>query len=107
MELINLKILKKHLSKNKRNLRLRREVVKLISLLREDDFNSYQEQKKVRKDADNVFEEVAFLFNIHSHRTLVQIEFNAQIAKFLWAGNHDKYDRYFKGDKKAIKDLVK
>lgn len=106
MELINLKILLKHISKNKGNLRLRRETSKLIETLRANEFSSYKELKTHRPDADNVYNEKAFFFNLHSHRALVQIDFNHQVAMILWVGNHDKYDWYFKGSKKAIKDLL-
>ena len=106
MELIDLKILNKHLSKNKGNLRLRRDVDKLKILLRDNNFNSYQELKKVRKDADNVHEEVAFFFNIHSHRILVQIDFEHYKAIILWVRNHNRYDRFFSGGKRAIKKLL-
>ena len=75
MELINLKILNKHLSKNKGNLRLRFEANKLLSALEENNPTSYTELKGIRKDADNVYFEKAFFFNLHTHRILVQVDF--------------------------------
>lgn len=38
---------------------------------------------------------------------MIMIFFNEQEAEILWVGNHDEYDKTFKGNKKTIETWLR
>lgn len=103
MRIVNIRILQKHLKKNKGNSKLRSEVDKLISAIENANWVKPEQIKKDRPDADRVHPDGFYFFNISIDRTMILIEFDEEEATIVWCGNHDEYVSIFKNNKSTIR----
>jgi len=106
MKLLNLKIVKKHLNKNRGNYPLQISYKNLIEEFSTANCLTHLEFKKIRPDADNVYEYRCFFLDLTSHRTLVQVDYIENLVKFMWIGTHDNYVSTFRGNKKTIERYI-
>ncbi len=107
MRLINKKALEKLKRKKRGNVSLVKEIDQLIEDFETHNWQSPDEIKKDRKDADCVHSEGFYFFNIEIHRTMILIEFEDNEASVVWVGDHQEYDRVFKNNKSAIANWLK
>lgn len=107
MRLINKKALEKIKRKKKGNASLASEIDLLIKDFETHNWQSQEELKKDRKDADCVHSEGFYFFNIEIHRTMILIEFEDNEATIIWVGDHQEYERVFKNNKSAIANWLK
>lgn len=107
MRLINKKALEKLKRKKKGNAALAKEIDQLIEDFETHNWQSQEEIKKDRKDADCVHSEGFYFFNIEIHRTMILIEFEDNEASVVWVGDHQEYERVFKNNKSAIANWLK
>ena len=104
MELIGLVHLRKIEKKKLGDKKLRKNIEKLISLIKSAEWKTPLEIKDSGIDADCVHSDGFYFFNITgNYRTLILIEFVDQEASIIWAGDHDKYERTFNNNKNDIK----
>lgn len=108
MRLFRKNILEKLKDKNKGNVKLTRAIDELISTIEMKAWKTKEDIKADRPDADQVHSDGFYFFNINIHRTLVLIEIANYdgIAKVIWAGSHDRYERTFKNSKDTIKKYL-
>ena len=71
------------------------------------NWQSQEELKRDRKDADCVHSGGFYFFNIEVHRTLILIEFEDSEASVIWVGDHQEYERIFKNNRSAIASWLK
>lgn len=107
MRLIGKKKLEKLKRKNIGNTKLVQEIEKLIKDIEENNWNTIEELKKNRPDADCVHNEGFYFFNINVHRTLILIEIEDGEATVVWVGTHDEYETTFKNNKDTIAKWLK
>ncbi|AFM04860.1 hypothetical protein Fleli_2495 [Bernardetia litoralis DSM 6794] len=108
MEIIGKKVLEKLKRKNKGNTELQNAVDNLIRDLENNAFQTQEELKKIRPDADAVHSDGFYFFNLSIHRTLILIEFEEDgEATIIWAGSHDKYEETFQNNKNTIRKWLK
>ncbi len=100
MKLIRKDKLSKLKKKNKGNLKLLKAIDKLIEDIESSDWKNKMDVIEFRPDADRVYSDNFFFFDINIHRTLTLVVFNKEYAEILWVGNHSEYDSTFKGNKK-------
>jgi len=103
MRIVNIRILQKHLKKNKGNTKLRSEINNLISTIEMANWSKQTQIKKARPDADRVHPDGFYFFNIAVNRTMILIELDEEEATIVWCGNHDEYISTFKNNKSTIK----
>ena len=103
MRIVNIRILQKHLKKNKGNNKLHSEINKLISTIEMANWKNPTQIKKARPDADRVHPEGFYFFNIAVDRTMILIELDEEEATIVWCGNHNEYISTFKNNKSTIK----
>jgi mRNA-degrading endonuclease HigB of HigAB toxin-antitoxin module len=98
MKLFRKNILERLKDKNKGNVKLIRAIDELISTIEMKAWKTKEDIKADRPDADQVHSNGFYFFNINIHRTLVLIEIadHDGVAKVIWAGSHDKYERFKK-----------
>lgn len=90
--------------KNRGNIKLCCAVDQLLLNLQEKNWQTKEEIKNDRPDADQVHSEGFYFFDISLHRTLVLILFeDAGEATIIWVGPHDKYERVFKNNKDVVR----
>ena len=107
MDLLHKSKLLKLKKKNKGNTRLIKAIDKLIFDIENANWKNKFELLKDRNDADKVYGENFFFFDINIHRTMILIVFDEQEAEILWIGTHSEYDRTFKGNKKTIETWLR
>ena len=108
MRVTGKKILTKLKLKQRGNVNLLEEIDLLVDELENNEFNSFEELKKIRNDADKVHNDGFYFFNINIHRTLILIEMSENgEATIVWAGDHQEYESVFKNNKKAIAKWLK
>jgi mRNA-degrading endonuclease HigB of HigAB toxin-antitoxin module len=108
MEFISKKPLLKLKTKNKGNKKLCEAIDQLIADVESNNWNSKEEVKASRTDADQVHNDGFYFFNINVHRTLILIELGEDgTADVVWADDHDAYERIFKNDKAVIAKWLK
>lgn len=78
VRIVNIRILQKHLKKNKGNTKLRSEINKLISTIETAKWSKSTQIKKARPDADRVHPEGFYFFNIAIDRTMILIELDEE-----------------------------
>lgn len=71
MRVTGKKILAKLKLKQRGNTTLFQEIDSLVHDLENNEFNSFEELKKIRNDADKVHNDGFYFFNIHIHLTLI------------------------------------
>ena len=92
VKLLNQKLLKKHLDKNRGNKSLVKAIDKLIADFETNSINSVEELLHIRSDADKIHSNNFFFFNLKDHRTMILVVFEEDESEVLWCGNHDKYE---------------
>lgn len=103
MEIVGKKLLEKLKRKNQGNIALKMAIDDLIRDLENHTFQTQEELKNIRPDADSVHSDGFYFFNINVHRTLILIEFEEDgEATIVWCGSHDKYEETFKNNKDTI-----
>lgn len=107
MRLINKKALERLKRKKRGNAPLAKEIDQLIQDFETHNWQSQEELKKDRKDADCVHSEGFYFFNIEIHRTMILIEFEDNEASVIWVGDHQEYERVFKNNKSVIANWLK
>jgi len=108
MEVLNRKLLEKLKMKNKGNAPLIAAIDLLIIDLETNEFKNPTDFLSVRPDADCVLSDGFYFLNIHVHRTLVLIEFEANgDITIVWCGTHDEYVNTFKNNKNTIRKWLK
>lgn len=104
MRLVNRKLLEKLKRKNAGSAALARAIDILIDDIKSNEWNSWEELKRYRPDADRVHSDGFYFFNLNIHRTMILIEFSEKEATVVWAGTHQEYERKFKNNKSTIKN---
>lgn len=107
MKLLNQKLLKKHLNKNRGNKSLVKAIKKLIEDFESNSIKSIEDLVEIRTDADKVHPNNIFFFNLKDHRTMIVVVFEEDESTILWCGNHDKYELTFKNNKDTIRKWLK
>jgi len=107
MRLINQKLLRKHLIKNRGNQKLKEAIEKLIKDFETNDWSNPSELIKSRNDADKIHSKGFYFFNLTDHRTMILVEFLDKDATIIWCGNHDKYESLFRNNKNTILKWLK
>mgnify|MGYP001112128229 CR=1 FL=1 len=107
MNLLNKRKLLKLERKNQGNKKLSDAIRKLIEDIEKAEWKNPLEIKEDRPDADNVHSEGFYFFNISIHRTMILVVFDDSEASIVWAGNHQEYDKTFKGNKNTIEKWLK
>lgn len=102
MNVINRTILARLNHKNMGNARLTNAIEKLIKDLEDNDFDDHNSLRAVRPDADKVHSSGVYFFDLNVHRTMVVVKFDENVAKIIWAGNHEAYEKTFKNNKNTI-----
>lgn len=76
--------------------------------IEENEWESDEELKRIRPDADCVHADGFYFFDINIHRTLVLIEFDeCGDATVVWIGTHQEYEKVFKNNKSTIRKWLK
>jgi len=88
--------------KNRGNLKLAKDIDKLIIDIERAKWKDKLGLIESRPDADRVHSEDFLFFDINVHRAFTLVVFTEQYVEILWVGNHDEYDTTFKGNKKTI-----
>lgn len=107
MDLLHKNKLLKLKKKNQGNVKLQRAIDKLISDIESAEWKNKFDILKDRKDADRIFGDDFYFFNINVHRTMILIVFDEEEAEILWVGTHSEYDKIFKGNKKTIETWLR
>lgn len=108
MNLINRSLLERLRRKNRGNTKLSNAIDKLIRDIEKNRWETQQEMKNVRPDADCVHSDGFYFFNLNIHRTMILIEFDEnKRARIVWAGSHDDYEKTFKNNRNSIKKWLK
>lgn len=107
MNLLNKRKLLKLAKKNQGNKKLTEAIKKLIEDIESAEWKNSLEIKDERPDADNVHPEGFYFFNISIHRTMILIVFEESEASIVWTGNHQEYDKIFKGNKNTIEKWLR
>jgi len=108
VNLINRNILERLKRKNRGNIKLIKEIDKLIDDIQANDWESQLEMRTVRPDADCVHSDGFYFFNINIHRTMILVEFDEnKRARIIWAGSHKDYEKVFKNNRNTIKKWLK
>jgi len=107
LNLLNKRKLLKLEKKNQGNKKLTEAIKKLIEDIENSEWQNPLEIKEVRPDADNVHPEGFYFFNINIHRTMILIVFEDSEASIVWTGNHQEYDKTFKGNKNTIEKWLR
>ncbi len=107
MRIINVRLIQKHLRKNRGNSKLRSEIEKLLTIIEEANWEKPNQIKKDRPDADRVHSDGFYFFNISVDRTMILIELAEKEATIVWCGNHNEYNSTFKNNKSTIKKWLK
>ncbi len=95
-------------AKNGGNTTLCSEIDKLIKDIEKSDWKNQAEVKATRKDADCVYSDGFYFFNISVHRTMILLELGDDgEATVVWAGTHKEYESTFKNNKGTIKKWLK
>ena len=93
--------------KNRGNVKLLKEIDRLIKDLEIAEWRNKLDVIETRLDADRVNNENFFFFDINIHRTMILVEFSEQEAEIIWVGNHSEYDKIFKGNKSTIETWLR
>ena len=93
--------------KNRGNIKLVKAIDKLIEDVETSDWKNKLDLIKTRPDADKIYGDNFYFFDINIHRTMIMIVFHEQEAEVLWVGNHGEYDSIFKGNKKTIETWIR
>lgn len=107
MRLINKKAFEKLKRKKRGNTSLSKEIDLLIQDFENHNWQSQEDLKKDRKDADCVHPDGFYFFDIEIHRTMILIELEDDEATVIWVGDHQQYERTFKNNKSAIANWLK
>jgi len=107
MEIVGKKRLEKLKRKNKGNVALKMAIDDLIRDLENHTFQTQEELKNIRPDADCIHSGGFYFFDIRIHRTLILIEFEEDEATIVWCDSHDKYEETFKNNKDTIHKWLK
>lgn len=107
MKLLNKKLLKKHLNKNRGNKSLAKAIEKLIDDFELNSIKTVEELIKIRSDTDKIHPDNFYFFNLKDHRTMILVLFDEDESTILWCGNHDKYELTFKNNKNTIRKWLK
>lgn len=107
MILLNKRKLLKLERKNQGNKKLSEAIKKLIGVIENAEWKTPLEIKKDRPDADNVHSDGFYFFDINIHRTMILILFEDSEASIVWVGNHQEYDKIFKGNKSTIEKWLR
>lgn len=107
MELLRKDRLIKLRKKNRGNTKLVKAINKLIEDIESANWQDRFDILNNRSDADRIYGDNFYFFDINIHRTMIMILFNEQEAEILWVGNHDEYDKTFKGNKKTIETWIR
>lgn len=105
MRLLGKKIILK--IKNRGNKKLCHEIDRLISDIEAFDV-TIKNISELRHDADCVYNDGFYFFNIQLHRILIRIEIDDfGEATLIWAGSHQAYEMIFKNNKKTIEKWLR
>lgn len=108
MRLIGKSKLQKWKAKNIGNKLLCSEIDNLIAVIENNNWKNGTELKKIRNDADCVYDDSFYFFDISVHRVMILLEFSEDgEATVVWIGNHQDYERTFKNNKKTIEKWLK
>lgn len=108
MRLIGKKKLEKIKRKNIGNKQLGQAIDDLINDIEGSSWTNEEEMKAARNDADCVYNDGFYFFNINVHRTLILIEFDDEgEATIVWGGTHQEYETTFKNNKKTIEKWLR
>jgi len=107
MRLTGINKLQKLKAKNLGNKALCTEIDKLISTIEAANWKDSKDIKLNRKDADCIYDDKFFFFDIHIHRALVLLVFDYGVATVIWIGSHKEYQRTFKNNKKSIEKWLR
>ncbi|MBL0913757.1 MAG: type II toxin-antitoxin system HigB family toxin [Bacteroidia bacterium] len=111
MQIIGSNNLVKLLRKNRGNKRLTEAAEQLRADLEKACWRDRQDLQQERRDADCVYEECIFFFDIHLHRVLALVEYSGEdedgTVMLLWAGSHSAYERTFKNNRNTIEKWLK
>jgi len=108
VNLVNKGILERLKKKSRGNIKLAKAVDKLILDIEQNEWDSPNELKHTRPDADCVHSEGFYFFDLNIHRTMILVEFDEnKRARIIWAGSHQDYDKIFKNNRSTIKKWLK
>jgi hypothetical protein len=107
MQLVDKNILIRYRQKNIGNVKLSREIERLITDIESSDIRSPKDLLEIRKDADRVHSAEIYFLNLHFHRVLLMMEFQKNWAIVLWIGTHSKYVAIFKNNKDTIEKWLR
>lgn len=107
MKLIQTNKLTKLKRKNRGNVKLIKEIDKLILDIENANWSKPTDIKETRPDADCVHSEGFYFFDINIHRTMILVVFEDDEATVIWTGSHDEYDKTFKGNKATIEKWLR
>jgi len=106
MRLTQKSILLKVKQKNKGNIKLCKAIDELISIVEDKSWETKEDILRDRPDADQVYSDGFYFFDINIHRTLILLELSEAEATVVWAGTHHDYERIFKNSKTVIKKFL-
>jgi len=108
VNIINKGLLERLKRKSRGNVKLTKEIDKLILNLIENEWNSQLELKQSRPDADCVHSDGFYFFNLNIHRTLILIEFDEnKRVRIIWTGSHQEYEKTFRNNRNTIRKWLK
>ncbi len=93
--------------KNRGNLKLFKAIDRLINDIEKSEWKNKLDVVESRHDADSVYGDNFFFFDLNVHRTMTLILFCEQTVEILWVGNHDEYEKTFKGNKSTIETWLR
>lgn len=108
MRVVGRKKLERLKRKNKGNYKLIKAIEQLILDLKNSNWISKNDLRKIRPNADCVHSDGFYFFNIDVHRILILIEFDEEgEATIIWVGTHKEYEKVFKNNKNTIKKWLR
>lgn len=107
MELLRKDKLVKLKRKNRGNSKLINAIDKLISDIENSNWKTKKDILLIRPDADCVYSDGFYFFDLNIHRTMILIIFSQDEAIIIWTGSHDEYDTTFKGNKNTIEKWLR
>jgi mRNA interferase HigB len=79
----------------------------LIEDVETSDWKNKFDLIMTRPDANKIYGDNFYFFDISIHKTTIMIVFHEQEAELLWVGTHSEYDTIFKGNKKTIETWIR
>ena len=107
MDLINKKKLVKLKRKNKSNRKLVTAVDEFMKTVKEAKWKNVKEMKEEREDADHIYDNRFYFFDLNIHRAFCLVEISDKELEVLWAGTHDEYEITFKNNKNTARKWLR